>query len=91
MHVLRIEHGVRDFDAWKQAFDSDPIGREAGGVRRGYRVLRADDDPNHALIDLEFDDPSTAEAFLGSLRQLWGRVEGLTEPKARIVEVVERR
>jgi len=89
MHVLRIEHGVRDFDSWKKAFDSDPIGREAGGVR-SYRVLRADDDPNYALVDLEFDDASTAESFLGGLRQLWGRVEGLTEPKARIVEVVER-
>jgi hypothetical protein len=88
MHVLRIEHGVRDFDAWKKAFDSDPIGREAGGVRR-YRVLRAADDPNHALIDLEFDNAATAEAFLGALRQLWGRVEGLTAPTGRIAEVVE--
>jgi hypothetical protein len=89
MHVLRIEHGVRDFDSWKKAFDSDPIGREAGGVR-SYRVLRADDDPNYALIDLEFDDASAAESFLDGLRQLWQRVEGLTEPTARIVEVVER-
>ena len=88
MHILRIEHGVRDFDAWKKAFDSDPVGREAGGVRR-YRVLRAEDDPNHALVDLEFDDAATAEAFLASLRQLWGRVEGLTAPSGRIVEVVE--
>jgi hypothetical protein len=89
MHVLRIEHGVRDFESWKKAFDSDPVGREAGGVR-SYRVLRAEDDPNYALIDLEFDDASAAESFLVSLRQLWGRVEGLTEPRARIVEVVER-
>ncbi len=44
MHVLRVEHGVSDYDAWKRAFDSDPIGREAGGVR-AYRVLRAADDP----------------------------------------------
>ena len=28
MHILRIEHPVPDYDAWKQAFDSDPIGRE---------------------------------------------------------------
>jgi hypothetical protein len=34
MTTLQIEHGVRDYDAWKQAFDSDPVGREAGGVRR---------------------------------------------------------
>jgi hypothetical protein len=88
MHVLRVEHGVRDFDAWKKAFDSDPIGREAGGVRR-YRILRAEDDPNHALIDLEFDDAAAAETFLGALRELWGRVEGLNSPSGRIAEVVE--
>ena len=24
MYVLRIEHRVRDYQGWKQAFDSDP-------------------------------------------------------------------
>lgn len=28
MHVLRIEHPVPDFDAWKEAFDNDPVRRE---------------------------------------------------------------
>lgn len=90
MHVLRIEHPVPDFDAWKHAFDSDPIGREQGGVR-GYRVLRAVDDSNYALIDLEFDDSAAAEAFLVTLRELWGRVDVMRDPRARIVEVVESR
>jgi hypothetical protein len=27
MHILRIEHPVPDYDAWKQAFDSDPLNR----------------------------------------------------------------
>jgi hypothetical protein len=27
MYILRIEHPVSDYDAWKAAFDSDPIGR----------------------------------------------------------------
>jgi hypothetical protein len=88
MHVVRIEHAVPDFDAWKQAFDSDPLGREKGGVRR-YRVLRAVDDPNYALIDLEFDGSSDAECFLSALRELWGRVDVMHDPTARIVEVVE--
>jgi len=34
MHILRIEHPVPNFDAWKKAFDSDPLGREQSGVRR---------------------------------------------------------
>jgi hypothetical protein len=90
MHVLRIEHPVPDYDAWKAAFDSDPVGRERSGVRR-YRVLRPVDDPNFVMIDLEFDSAREAEALLAALRGLWGRVEGtvMMTPQARIVEAVE--
>ena len=89
MYVLQIEHPVPNFDAWKQAFDSDPIGREQGGVRR-YRVLRPVDDPHYAVIELEFDDAENAHAFLGRLRELWARVEGtvIMDPRARIVEIM---
>jgi hypothetical protein len=88
--ILRIEHPVPDFDAWKAAFDSDPVGREQGGVRR-YLVLRPVDDPNFVLVDLEFDSSTEAESFLGALRGLWARVEGtvMADPRARIVEAVE--
>jgi len=88
MHILRIEHPVPNFDAWKAAFDSDPIGRERAGVRR-YRVLRAIDDPNYVMIDLEFDSVSEAEAMHAALRDLWGRVDVMQNPQARIVEAVE--
>ena len=91
MPILRIEHPVPDFNAWKKAFDNDPVDRKGSGVRR-YRVLRAADDPNYVMIDLEFDNSSQAEAVHASLRELWGRVqaEGLIgTPKARIVEIVE--
>jgi hypothetical protein len=93
MHILQIEHGVRDFDAWKKSFDSDPVGREAGGVR-SYRVLRPTDDPNRAIVELEFDSSGEAEAFLAKLRELWGQVGtelGLESPHARILELVERK
>lgn len=89
--ILQIEHAVQDYDAWKQAFDSDPVGRKRGGVRR-YRVLRPTDDPNYIVVDLEFDSATEAEAFRSALRNLWGRVEsdlGLENPRARIVETVE--
>ena len=66
MYILRIEHPVPDYDAWKASFDSDPIGRERSGVRR-YRVLRATDDPNYVMIDLEFDSASEAEAVKAAL------------------------
>lgn len=90
MYVLRIEHPVPDFNGWKKAFDSDPVGREKSGVRR-YRVLRPIDDPNYVMIDLDFDTPAQAEALLAAMRVVWGRVQGkvMTNPRARIVEAVE--
>jgi len=93
MFVVRIEHPVPDFDAWKkEGFDSDPLGREQGGVRR-HRILRAIEDPNYVMIDLEFDSSSEAETFLAALRGMWDRVQdrfGWTEnPRARIFEVAE--
>ncbi len=39
MFTLRIEHQIRDFDAWKAAFDRDPARRQKSGVCR-YRVFR---------------------------------------------------
>ena len=88
MHILRIEHSVFDYERWKAAFDSDPIGREHSGVHR-YRVLRASDDPNYDTIDLEFDTLGEAEAANASLRELWSRVDVMHSPKARIAEAVE--
>jgi len=90
MVTLQIEHPTPNFDGWKKAFDSDPAGREKGGVIR-YKILRKVDEPNYVIIDLEFDKLSEAENFLSSLRNLWSRVEGkvMTNPQARIIEVVE--
>ena len=93
MHTLRIEHQIRDFNSWKTAFDSDPIGRQQSGVRR-YRVLRPIDDPNYVMIDLKFDSSSEAEAFLAALRRdVWGSRRAapalMGSPQARIVEAVE--
>ena len=87
MFILRIEHPAPDYERWRTAFENDPLDRKAG-VRR-YRILRAVDEPNHVLVDLEFDSRPEAEALLAALRILWGRVEGrvMTAPKARIVEL----
>ncbi len=90
MYMLRIEHPVPNFDGWKQAFDSDPVGRVKMGVRR-YQIARAVDDPNYVIIDLEFDTAAQAEALLAAMRVVWRRVEGtvMTNPQARIVQTVE--
>jgi len=90
MYILRIEHPVPSFEGWKQAFDSDPVGRIQSGVRR-YQILRPTDDDHYVMIDLEFDTARQAETMLANLRALWARVEGtvMSNPQARIVEAVE--
>ena len=90
MYILRIEHPVPNFEGWKKAFDSDPVGREKSGVRR-YQILRQIDDPNYVMIDLEFGTVSQAEALLAAMRVVWGRVEGtiMMSPQTRIVEAIE--
>jgi hypothetical protein len=90
MYMLRIEHPVPNYEGWKQAFDSDPVGREKSGVRR-YQILRPIDDPNYVLIDLEFETIDQAEALLAAMRVVWGRVEGtiMMNPQTQIVEAME--
>ena len=92
MTILHIEHPIRDFDSWKKAFESDPAGREKGGVRR-YQVLRPIDDPNYVMIDLDFDSSRAAEAFLAVMRKVWQSPVATPAlagtPQTRIIEVVE--
>jgi hypothetical protein len=88
MHILRLEYAVPNFDAFKEAFDSDPIGRERSGVRR-YRLLRPTSDPNCVMIDLEFDSAREAEAVHAALWELWDRVDVMHSPQAQIIEAVE--
>lgn len=90
MVILQIEHPVPSFDAWKKAFDSDPVNRKRSGVHR-YRVFRPIDNPNYAIIDLEFDNVNEAEGLLAAMREVWRSAEGtiMESPRVRIVEVVE--
>ena len=59
---------VRDFDAWKLAFNSDFGGRRE--IARGHQVLRGVDDPNQVFVVTEYasaeDAKSSMERFLAS-------------------------
>lgn len=54
-------------------------------------MTRPIDNPNYALIDLEFDNVNEAEGLLATMREVWCGVQGtiIESPQARIVEVVE--
>lgn len=89
MPTLRIQHSVPAFDAWKRAFDADPVDRKGSGVRR-HRIHRSVRDANFVMIDLEFDTLAEAEAFLEKLKVLWsgpGKAV-MKNPEAWIVETV---
>ena len=90
MTVVRIEHAVPDYEKWKRAFDSDPADRKGAGVRR-YQILRSRDEPNYVMVDLEFDGPREAEAFLRTMQRIWsGPGKAVMQgPRARVVEPVE--
>jgi hypothetical protein len=93
MPTLVVTHVVRDFDAWKEMFESDPVSREASGVRR-HRILRATDDRNDVTIELDFDTTGEAESFRGRLEEMWttaGPRLGLENPQARVLDEVERK
>jgi len=99
MSTLRIEHPIGDFETWKAAFERDPVGRKKSGVHR-YRVFRPVDDPKYVMIDLDFEGPEQAHAFVEAMQKVWSRVDlspGLlrepgaakTIPRTRIVEEVD--
>jgi hypothetical protein len=90
MILLHIEHTTLNFVSWKASFDSFAELRQKSGVRR-YRVSRPIDNPNFAMIDLEFDSLSQAESLLAAVQQVWQRAIGtlIKDPQWRISEVVE--
>lgn len=90
MVILRIEHKVMNFDGWKVAFDNDPLDRKKMGVKR-YRIFQPTDDQNYAMLDLEFDRLSDAEATHTALQKMWPKIEGtvMMGPQVRILNIIE--
>ena len=90
---VHLEHPVPDYDAWKVAFDSDPLGRQASGVL-AYRILRPVDDDHRVAVDLDFPDRATAERFRAALLRLWtsgGAMAVMRDPVVRVETLTEDR
>ncbi len=87
MARLHAEFTVGDYGQWKAMFDNDPAGRQAGGVR-SYQISRGVQEPNHVLLDMEFDDSATAEAFLERLQPVWSSAPAgaIQSPTGIVVE-----
>ncbi len=93
--LVLIQHPVgrgpfSDFDSWKRAFDSDPVGRAEHRVRRHsiYRSPEAD----YVVISLEFSSLDEASAFKvdldSALADAW-RNMGVERSPARVLEEAE--
>ena len=82
--VTLVHHRVRDFDAWKQVYDSVRDVQRDGGVRY-QRVMRSADDPNMVVVVHEFESRDAAKAFFDNpaLRDAMQRA-GVDESSLRL-------
>jgi hypothetical protein len=92
MYVLNYWHTVTDYGEWKKVFDSDPLGREASGVRR-LDIERPVDDEKRVIGHLEFDSLGEAETFAERLQEVWKGVGGsvISDAGITLTEVLETR
>ncbi len=91
MYVVNFWHTVADYAEWKKMFDSDPLGREASGVRR-YSIEHPVGDEHMVIGHLEFDGLREAETFGGRLQELWNGLGSQVVSNAgqNITEMVEQ-
>ena len=92
MHVLNYWHTVSDYAEWKKIFDSDPLGREASGVRR-YVIEHPVGDEHQVIGHLEFDSLGEAETFAGRLQEAWKGIgrQVVSNAGYTITEVLEQK
>jgi hypothetical protein len=90
MYVLNYWHTVTDYGEWKKIFDSDPLGREASGIRR-FTIERPTDDEHRVIGRLEFDSLGEAETFAGRLQEVWKGVGGavISDAGITLTEILE--
>jgi hypothetical protein len=62
-----IRHQVKDYVAWRKAYDAFDPERTARGVI-GHQVFRSIDDPDNITVWHDFPTPQAAKAFASSDR-----------------------
>jgi len=65
--VLEISHAVKDYAAWRPAFNTDSTARKASGMS-DIVVGRGIDNPNNLLVVLNVSDVQKAKDFAASPR-----------------------
>lgn len=85
-----VEHNVRDYDAWKAAFDRNEVVRAMYGCR-GHTVYRGPDDPNEITIITSWDSREGAEKYFEdpSLKEAMETGGVISEPRVALLEEAE--
>jgi hypothetical protein len=77
-----------DFDAWKQGFDSDPLGRKAAA--KGHTLMRGVENPNEIFLRVEFDSADDARSFGEKVRSSTVLSNVTVKIPPTVTELVER-
>jgi hypothetical protein len=87
MGVMIVHHAVRDYAAWRPAYDAHEAARRAAGLTNG-RVFRSTEDPNDILILFDTSDRRRAEEFGGSddLKSAMQNSGVIGQPKIRFAD-----
>ena len=65
MGLVIVRHKVKDFGAWKRAFDDHASARGSAGLSN-TRLFRSADDPSEVVILFDTDDIAKAKQFVSS-------------------------
>jgi hypothetical protein len=90
MTILVVHHAVRDYGAWKPAFDEHQPFRTAHGAIRHW-LYRSPDDPDDLVVAIEFPSAEAALGFLAdpSLKEAMERAGVIGEPSVHLREEIE--
>ena len=77
-----------DFEAFKQQFDADPLGRKQ--VAKGSMIHRGVDNPDEVFLRLEFDSVEAARSFHEKIRGSEGLQNMTIKFPPTVTEMVEQ-
>ena len=88
VHIL-IKHKVRDYSAWKIAFDAFIDHRIVGG-EKSFQIFHQADEPNDLVILFEWDNAENAHTFLSGpqLREAMKEAGVLEAPEIYFLDQV---
>jgi len=78
---------TKDYETWKQMFDSDPAGRKEAATR--HRVFRGVDNPNEVFVSVEFPSVEAAKTFRERLLASGALANVTVEKEPTLAELVD--